>query len=311
MRERAAQLLLGVCASLVVLGAAATGWACTVMASVSVSPGEARAGESVTVQGLKFVADRDIEVMLVSEDRQTRLWQGRSESSGSFTARGVAIPTTATPGDHTIVARTADGQFRASAGFLVNGPAQAAPAPAPTAQPAPAPAPAPTAQPAPNPAPAAPQVAAPAPAAATQAPEPAVDSSPRSAAAATATSPAAAQARPATPSGTPVGPSAEPIVSAASPVAAAATAAGSGVQGPVPVGSSLRRSASDDLWSGFAAGSGRSLDGRTLMTPVAPAGAGPGGLALGVVLLSVGLVVLGSGGAVVAVRRSRARAHSV
>ena len=66
------------------------------------------------------------------------------------------------------------------------------------------------------------------------------------------------------------------------------------------------RSATDQLWSGFSEGPRRSVNGRSLSDPV-PAADG-GGMTAGLVLLTLGLLALGSTFGVATVRRRRAPA---
>jgi len=202
------------------LVAASIAYACAALASLSVNPGAAEAGQTVTGYGQSFSnthgGSPSVEPVVVRFNSRSGpvLWSGRPDSSGNISFSFV-VPKAA-PGQYTIIAtqNNADGQpapgTPARAAFQVTGTPEPAAAPvavAPAEPPAPAapaaatsPAPAPravtrTVAPAPAAAPAPAPVAAPAPEAAVApapvpAPEAAVAPAPAPAPAPAAEAPA-------------------------------------------------------------------------------------------------------------------------
>lgn len=177
MKGRVQARTLGLVAAAVAvpLLAASFAYACAALASLSVNPGAADAGQTVSGYGQSFSnthgGSPSIEPVVVRFNSRTGpvLWSGRPDNSGNISFSFV-VPKV-TPGQYTIIAtqNNADGQpapgTPARAAFQVTGVAEPVVAPtvaAPPADPAPAPAAAPVVAPAPAPAPAPARTTAPA-----------------------------------------------------------------------------------------------------------------------------------------------------
>lgn len=275
-------LVLGWLAAAVAVAGAA--WACTPYAAISVSPQQGPAGSQLTVEGRAFRNSHAVEIRWGSADGPVL-----ATATGPSFSAPVTVPD-ADPGVHTIVAlqRTSHGSAtggRGAAQFEVTEAAAAAgqsPAPAPGQAPAPAPAaqepPARAADPAPAPA----------------------GGAERRAEAAPSGAPARGEA-PAPPPAVVPATAAEPDPAPPAPVEPAATAEAAPRPGAALFG---------NLWDGFASSGASPARARPGDASAVPAQGTSSPLALGAVLLSLGLTMLAFAGGLAHVSGRRAVAIS-
>jgi hypothetical protein len=96
--------LLGIVAAPILLWAAAAGWACAPVATVTLTPSEARPGDEVTVSGIRFVTPSPVVLRLHSMEGPILATIDMPRSANTLFSTKIRVPSDARPGPLVVMA---------------------------------------------------------------------------------------------------------------------------------------------------------------------------------------------------------------
>ena len=96
--------LLGSTAAAVLVWTAAAGWACVPVATVTLTPSEARPGDEVTVSGIRFVTMRPVVLRLQSMEGPILATIDMPRSANTLFSTKIRVPQDARPGPLVVMA---------------------------------------------------------------------------------------------------------------------------------------------------------------------------------------------------------------
>lgn len=96
--------LLGIAAAAVLVWTAAAGWACAPVATVTLTPSEARPGDEVTVSGIRFVTPSPVVLRLHSMEGPILATIDMPRSANTLFSTKIRVPEDARPGPLVVMA---------------------------------------------------------------------------------------------------------------------------------------------------------------------------------------------------------------